>query len=98
MILDKKTNSFFRSAHLDGFIRQTCKILGIPDDFTVKQPPKPSWNSDPGLVELHRDILEMFDGTKELLGDYKGNGDSAGASKITEIQTKLLEIVKIIKR
>lgn len=39
-ILTKKTNSFFRSAHLDSFANQISKKLGIDNDFnTTKIPP-----------------------------------------------------------
>lgn len=36
LILHKKTNSFFRSAHLETIINQTCKLIGIENDFQSK--------------------------------------------------------------
>lgn len=32
-VLHKTTNSFFRSAHLQSFVNQICKIKNIPNDF-----------------------------------------------------------------
>ncbi len=73
-ILNKKTNSFFRSAHLDSFVNQISKKLGIENDFKSTQP-KPQKIGDvinrytPKFIEY---IIEMRDTLAKTEGFSEG--------------------------